>query len=87
MDVHLALEKRLGQRRALIGRILLGGQKNNLAVKPLFAQGRRGLNPGVAGADDDDRGQGMASSFNPQRRGTLILSAPRNESSLDAIVI
>ena len=58
MDVHLALEKRLGQRRALIGQILLGGEKNDLAVESLFAQGRRGLNPGMAGADDDDRGQG-----------------------------
>jgi hypothetical protein len=37
MDVHFPLEKRLGQRRTLIGRILLGGQKNDLAVKPLFA--------------------------------------------------
>ena len=37
MDVHFALEKRLGQRRALIGRILLGGEKNDLALKPLFA--------------------------------------------------
>ena len=63
MDVHLALEKRLGQRRALIGRILLGGEKNDLAVKPLFAQGRRGLNPGMAGADDDDRGQGHPRSL------------------------
>ena len=58
MDVHFALEKRLGQRRTLIGRILLGGEKNDLAVKPLLAQGRRGLNSGMAGADDDDRGQG-----------------------------
>ena len=57
VDFHFALEKRLGQRRALIGQILLGGEKNDLAVKPLLAQGRRGLNPGVAGADDDDRGQ------------------------------
>ena len=57
MDFHLAFEKRLGQRRALIGQGVLGGEENNLAVKPLLAQGRRGLNPGVAGADDDDRGQ------------------------------
>ena len=58
VDVHFALEKRLGQRRALIGRILLGREKNDLAVEPLFAQGRRGLNPRMAGADDDDGGQG-----------------------------
>ena len=57
MDVHLALEKGLGERRTLIGQILLGGEKNDFAVKPLLAQGRRGLNPGMAGADDDDRGQ------------------------------
>ncbi len=37
VDFHLALEKRLGQRRALIGQILLGGEKNDFAVKPLFA--------------------------------------------------
>ena len=34
MDFHLALEKRLGQRRALIGQILLGGEENDLAVEP-----------------------------------------------------
>ena len=56
MDVHLAFEKRLRQRRALIGQILLGGQKDDLAVEPLFAQARRSLNSRVAGADDDDRG-------------------------------
>ena len=33
MDVHLALEKGLGQRRTLIGQILLGGEKNDLAVE------------------------------------------------------
>ena len=37
MDVHLALEKRLGQRRTLIGQILLGGEKDDLAGKPLLA--------------------------------------------------
>ena len=36
MDVHLALEKGLGERRTLIGQILLGGEKNNFALKPLF---------------------------------------------------
>ena len=51
------LRKALDERRALIGQGVLGGEKNDLAVKPLLAQGRRGLNPGVAGADDDDRGQ------------------------------
>ena len=37
MDVHLAFEKGLGQRRTLIGQILLGGEKNDLAVEALFA--------------------------------------------------
>ncbi len=37
VDFHFALEKRLRQRRALIGRILLRGEKNDLTVKPLFA--------------------------------------------------
>ena len=78
MDVHLALEKRLGQRRALIGQILLGGEKNDLAVKPLFAQRRRGLNPGVAGADDDDRGQGHA--FNSVSPGAAVQRAERSHS-------
>ena len=35
VDVHLALEKGLGQRRTLIGQILLGGEKNDLAVETL----------------------------------------------------
>jgi hypothetical protein len=37
MDVHFTLEKRLGQRGALIGRILLRGEKNDLAFKTLLA--------------------------------------------------
>jgi hypothetical protein len=37
MDVHLTLEERLGQRRTLIGQILLGGEKNNFAGEPLLA--------------------------------------------------
>ncbi len=64
MDVHVALEKRLRERRALIGQILLGGEKNKFAVEALFAQGRRGLHPGMAGADDDDGGQGRG--FRPR---------------------
>src|SRR6185437_472534 len=56
VDVHLPLEKRLRQRGALIGGVLLRGEKNDPAVKPLLAQGHRGLDPGVAGAGDDDRG-------------------------------
>ena len=55
VDVHLALEKRLRQRRALIGQILLGGEKDDLAVEPLLAQAHGRLNPRMAGADDDDR--------------------------------
>ena len=54
-DVHFPLEKRLRQRRALVGRILFGGEKNNFTIETLLAQGRRGLNPGMARADDDDR--------------------------------
>ena len=55
MDFHLALEKRLGQGRALIGESILGGEKNNFAAQALFTQGRSGLNARVARADDDDR--------------------------------
>jgi hypothetical protein len=32
-------------------------------LKPLLTQGRRGLNPGMTGADDDDRGQQGAFTF------------------------
>ena len=55
VDVHLALQKRLRQRGALIGQVLLGGEKDDLAAKPLFAQAHGRLNPRVARADDDDR--------------------------------
>ena len=78
VDFHFALEKRLRQRRALIGRILLRGEKNDLAVKPLFAQARRGLNAGVSGADDNDRGRrhGQAQAF----ARPLALSEPSFET-------
>ena len=56
MDVHLALEKRLRQRRALIGQVLLGGQKDDVALVAFLAQADGGLNACMAGADDDDRG-------------------------------
>ena len=78
MDVHLAFEKGLGQRRTLIGQILLGGEKMNLAVKALFAQGGRRLHPGVAGADDDDRGQGHA--FNSVSPCAGVRRAERSHS-------
>ena len=55
VDIHLALQKRLRQRRALIGHILLGREKDHVAVELLLAQAHRRLNPRMAGADDDDR--------------------------------
>ena len=77
MDVHLALQKRLRQGRALIGQILLGGQEDDLAIEPLFAQACGSLNSRMAGADDDDRGgrHGFSSS----------LAAPFANESADVI--
>ena len=57
VDVHLALEKRLRQRRPLIGQILLVGEQDDFAVEAVLAQAGGGLDAGVAGAGDDDRGR------------------------------
>src|SRR5271157_4806061 len=57
VDVHLALEESLGQRRPLIRQVVLVGQEDDVAVETLLAQAGCGLDAGVAGADDDDRGR------------------------------
>ncbi len=67
VQVHLALEKGLRQRRALIGQLLLVGKQDDRAVISLFAQAGGGLHAGVAGADDDDRGRAIKlSQFTPR---------------------
>ena len=55
VDIHLALEKGLRQRRALIGQVLFVGEQDDLAAEAVLAQAGGGLNAGVAGAGDDDR--------------------------------
>ncbi len=55
VNVHLALEKGLRQRRPLIGQVLLAGEENDVALETVLAQADGGLDAGVARADDDDR--------------------------------
>ena len=58
VQLHLALQERLGERRPLIRQLPLVGQKDDFAVIAVVAQAGRGLHAGVPGADDDDRGRG-----------------------------
>ncbi len=54
-EVHIPLEKRLRQRRALVGQFRFAGEQDDLVRAALFAQARGGLNARVTGSDDDDR--------------------------------
>ncbi len=53
-EIHLALQERLRERRALIGEIRLVGDERDGALKTVFAKTGGGLHAGVAGSDDDD---------------------------------
>ena len=49
----LAAQVVLGQRRPLVGALVLGADQHEAAVEALGAQGLGGLGAGEAGADDD----------------------------------
>ena len=60
VELGLAGEVALRQRRPLVGQLVLGGEQGDRPVVPLLAQRLGGLGAGQAAADDDDAAGGAS---------------------------
>ena len=81
LAADLATQVLLGQRRALVGPLVLGPDQHHAPVEALVAQGLGRLRAGQARADDHERlvtGHGMSSESRPSgSRGALVVSPAR----------